>query len=1250
MLRSRLHLDVSQVRQATRQAAEDMKRLSREGRKSATEASGAWEKAGSRIGAVLSRLKGLIAAAFAVESIRRFVSSIIDINVAMGDLEDSFATFTGGAREAKAVLAEIEELSRHTPIRFQELAKAGRELLAMRVATPDTLVDTLKTITDAASALQPDNVVGAVDAITTAFARLEMRGKLSTNNLMRLEKVGIDVFGTLARVTGKSTQELQELTSKGLMPASEIIAALKEGMRDFAGSAERASRTFSARIGIIKDEVERVLRDVGKLFFDELERDVGSLAGALSELRQSPEFEKNVRLAAQALKDLYGILKTLAPLVLRLTPTLAKLALVLGTVKLARGVVSGFNALRAAWIGLAGAGATLARTLASMRGIIRALGGWPAVFALAIGAVASLIIRLRHFDSKLAETTRKVRESADIMRDLAGQLSRALGAGQAGSLVWDIEVQMPDLQQAAEEALDALDARDPRMAAGIRAMDLNQLAAARRHFTWGDDDGRTPTPAVAELGRQAAETLHALKVAEAELEEAQGRWSESYEYQIAYLERQVEHMKGLAGTAAFDKAQLDAWEARLTELKRRRDDALKLDDDDSGDKKDRPKLMTLEEIRRQAQLLAMAEELRSKQEEIYRLQDQANAVEEELATATGARKGALEALLAALREEIALKDAALGRDAEALHLAHEEAAEAERLEALWESLPAHAQEMVGSMEELGTLLKSVDFEALGVDAAAFMGEVQGAMAALNEELESIRDRQAAGLIDEGQARKEAEAVKETYLRTFRDLFTRLEPLLESLPKGIADALRAALRELRDAVDGADSVDWERQIREVQSLTVAVIDLAHAFRLLDDDTAAALRSMTDLGAGIARIASGDLTGGLTQAIGGLAGFVSSLFTGSSRRKEEISRLSDSIKAQVQALRENTAALMESARIGADLTRAVVREAVEAVEMMQRGGGSRFARGLERLEGTGLPGTEGLTDLYKEAVELIRKRDFFNQGMLTFALRQAMLTGDFSKLPGYIQDLFRGFDGLTNSIKELSENLGRYSDTIGGAVERSRGRQQFLGLEGMDAYRDVFEGIGEGLEAEMSQALKDILEEMRRLDLTTAEGRRRFEELVAMAYNLGVGGMAGISAQDLEALLSHLQSTASGIEDPRDSHDTSKTVQSFRSITEYQADLLIGIQREALYVLRAIHSRLGGGTIEVPQVPDPSTGRVRALAISERSVRSTTSSGRTPSRAGESRPHVGIEINGLGVHSVDELMREIDRRVRSHPRLR
>lgn len=187
--------------------------------------------------------------------------------VASGEYSTLEAAQGKAQERAEALQAEFERLAILSPFSNEGITQAFRLGSAMNFSTEQAqrltaaLVDTA-----AGTAGGSELMLGATIALGQAW----QKGKFQAEEALQLVERGIPAWQYLADniqlAGGQSSYtvaEIQDLTTRGLIPADKAIEAIVTGLeRDFAGAAERSSGTVSGLSSSMGDLQTILLRTV----------------------------------------------------------------------------------------------------------------------------------------------------------------------------------------------------------------------------------------------------------------------------------------------------------------------------------------------------------------------------------------------------------------------------------------------------------------------------------------------------------------------------------------------------------------------------------------------------------------------------------------------------------------------------------------------------------------------------------------------------------------------------------------------------------------------------------------------------------------------------------------------------------------------------------------------------------------------------------------------------------------------------
>lgn len=184
----------------------------------------------------------------------------------------SFATLLGSEEVAKDYLAEMTKFAEITPFGYDQLANISQTLLAYGYQV-DELIPLLTKVGDAGSALSLS--AEDINSVAISLGRMQITGQTTMRYLNPLLEKGIPVWDYLAKASGKTKEEVQEMVSKGLVPGAEAAKALADYMgADFAGNMEKQSRTYEGLISALEDAQDAIDFAMGEGYNEERKKGI----------------------------------------------------------------------------------------------------------------------------------------------------------------------------------------------------------------------------------------------------------------------------------------------------------------------------------------------------------------------------------------------------------------------------------------------------------------------------------------------------------------------------------------------------------------------------------------------------------------------------------------------------------------------------------------------------------------------------------------------------------------------------------------------------------------------------------------------------------------------------------------------------------------------------------------------------------------------------------------------------------------
>jgi tape measure domain-containing protein len=207
---------------------------------------------GAMAGVAGLALGGAALAATVFGSVKEGFTKAIGQAAQMEQIEISFEVLTGGPDQARALLGELRDLAANTPLKFDDIAGAGRQLLAFKESA-ETLPATLTKIGDISSA------IGApIGEIAELYGKARIQGTLFAEDINQLTGRGIDVISEFAAQLGVGTDQVKKLASEGKITfpmLEQAFSSLTSEGGMFFQMMQRQSQTVAGLWSTLTDAV-----------------------------------------------------------------------------------------------------------------------------------------------------------------------------------------------------------------------------------------------------------------------------------------------------------------------------------------------------------------------------------------------------------------------------------------------------------------------------------------------------------------------------------------------------------------------------------------------------------------------------------------------------------------------------------------------------------------------------------------------------------------------------------------------------------------------------------------------------------------------------------------------------------------------------------------------------------------------------------------------------------------------------------
>lgn len=190
----------------------------------------------------------------ALSGAKQFVSMGIGYNAQIESYRVGLTNMLGDAEAANAAMQAIQEDAARTPFSVDSLTQAN-QLLISAGENAGYSRKVIMALGDAVSATGGGNT--ELSRMAANLQQIANVGKASAIDVKQFAYAGINVYQVLADYTGKSVQEVQNMTISYDLLSEALIAASEEGGR-YYNAMDTQSQTMNGRVSTLKDNVSQL--------------------------------------------------------------------------------------------------------------------------------------------------------------------------------------------------------------------------------------------------------------------------------------------------------------------------------------------------------------------------------------------------------------------------------------------------------------------------------------------------------------------------------------------------------------------------------------------------------------------------------------------------------------------------------------------------------------------------------------------------------------------------------------------------------------------------------------------------------------------------------------------------------------------------------------------------------------------------------------------------------------------------------
>lgn len=212
----------------------------------------------------------------ALSGAKQFVSMGIEYNAQIESYRVGLTNMLGDAQAANEAMAAIQEDAARTPFSVDSLTQAN-QLLISAGENAGYSRKVIMALGDAVSATGGGNA--ELSRMAANLQQIANVGKASAIDIKQFAYAGINVYQVLADYTGKTVQEVQNMTISYDLLSEALIAASEEGGR-YYNAMDTQSQTMNGRVSTLKDNVSQL----AGLLTGDLSSGIGVAIGKLNDM------------------------------------------------------------------------------------------------------------------------------------------------------------------------------------------------------------------------------------------------------------------------------------------------------------------------------------------------------------------------------------------------------------------------------------------------------------------------------------------------------------------------------------------------------------------------------------------------------------------------------------------------------------------------------------------------------------------------------------------------------------------------------------------------------------------------------------------------------------------------------------------------------------------------------------------------------------------------------------------------------
>lgn len=202
-----------------------------------------------------------VTAFLTIDMARDFVTQMVKIRGEFEQTEIAFNTMLQSREKGNALMQEMVELAKNTPMQFSEVSKGAKQLLAYQVEA-EKLTETLSMLGDISSGLAVP-----ISRLILVYGQVRAKGRLMGDDLRQFTEAGVPMIAMIAKNMGVAQSSVADMVSEGKVGFKDVEKVLQDLTSQgglFYNMMEEQSKTIPGQIAKLQDEIEQMFNSIGK--------------------------------------------------------------------------------------------------------------------------------------------------------------------------------------------------------------------------------------------------------------------------------------------------------------------------------------------------------------------------------------------------------------------------------------------------------------------------------------------------------------------------------------------------------------------------------------------------------------------------------------------------------------------------------------------------------------------------------------------------------------------------------------------------------------------------------------------------------------------------------------------------------------------------------------------------------------------------------------------------------------------------